>query len=224
MFGAESLISQLRTEYDPEIRIQRVPCVGRCEHAPVAVYGKKPIHNANALSVATTIKQGQTDIDPINTWISLNTYEKNGGYSLVRKCRDGSISHEAIVDALQASELRGLGGAGSPAGRKWNILRQQPAPRILAVNIDEGEPGTFKDRYYLEKDPHRFLEGVMIATEVVGIDSIYIYVRDEYPGVLEILRKSIEELRAKYSFFVEKIELRRGAGAYICGEESAMIE
>ena len=224
MFGAESLISHLHAEYDPEIRVQRVPCVGRCEHAPVAVYGKKPIHNANASSVATIINQGQLDMDPINTWISLDTYKKNGGYSIIRKCRDGFIQHQTILDALQASELRGLGGAGFPAGQKWNILRDQPAPRILAVNIDEGEPGTFKDRYYLETDPHRFLEGVMIATEVVGIESIYIYVRDEYPGVLEILRKSIEELRNEYSFFVERIELRRGAGAYICGEESAMIE
>jgi len=224
MFGAEPLISSFQELYSNDVRIQRVPCVGRCDQAPVAVLGKRPIPAASLSLVSEAIKNGDTDFGPIAPWIRLTSYRRDGGYEVFRRCRDGSIGQEAILGSLESSGLRGLGGAGFPAGKKWRILKEQSAPRIMAVNIDEGEPGTFKDRYYLEQDPHRFLEGVMIATEVIGIDSVYLYVRDEYPGVLEILRQSITELKEEFQIGMPKIELRRGAGAYICGEESAMIE
>ena len=224
MFGAETLIKKLRDSCSDDIRIQRVPCVGRCDAAPVAVLGKHPVPHASLTTVSAAINNGDTTFGTVEPWIHLDAYRRDDGYEVFRRCRDGTILHDSILNALESSGLRGLGGAGFPAGKKWRILKEQPAPRIMAVNIDEGEPGTFKDRYYLERDPHRFLEGVMIAAEVVGIDSIYLYVRDEYPGVLQVLRDSIEELSDEFGGLTSKIELRRGAGAYICGEESAMIE
>ena len=224
MFGAEPLIRGLQESVSDDIRVQRVPCVGRCDQAPVAVFGKRPIAHANASVISEVIDNGDTTFGSPEPWIHLDAYRSDDGYEVFRRCRDGSISHETVLKALESSGLRGLGGAGFPAGKKWRILKGQPAPRIMAINIDEGEPGTFKDRYYLERDPHRFLEGVLIAAEVVGIDSIYLYVRDEYPGVLEVLRQSIAELDEEFGILTSKIELRRGAGAYICGEESAMIE
>ena len=151
------------------------------------------------------------------------SYLKDGGYKIYQAVCKGEINDDAIVETLEDSELKGLGGAGFPAGRKWRILRDQTAPRLLAVNIDEGEPGTFKDRFYLESDPHRFFEGMLIASKVVGIDKIYIYLRDEYPAVKEIMENEIEKIE-KYFDNLPQIEMRRGAGAYICGEESAMIE
>jgi formate dehydrogenase beta subunit len=156
--------------------------------------------------------------------VSLQTYRQAGGYVLPQQISQGLVDPESVIKALEDSGLRGLGGAGFPAGRKWRIVRDQPAPKLMAVNIDEGEPGTFKDRTYLERDPHRFLEGLLVAAQVVGVASVYIYLRDEYHGCRAVLARAIEELQATPPCPLPAIELRRGAGAYICGEESAMIE
>ena len=154
----------------------------------------------------------------------MSDYSSKGGYELLDKIKKGSVTKESVLVELENSNLRGLGGAGFPAGKKWRILIEQEAPKLLAVNIDEGEPGTFKDRHYLESDPHRFLDGMLIASEVVGIDKIYIYLRDEYAAVRKILADELDNIRIKFAGDIPDIELRRGAGAYICGEESAMIE
>ena len=153
-----------------------------------------------------------------------DTYRAHGGYALAAAVASGQRDAEALVQIMEDSGLRGLGGAGFPSGRKWRIVREQPSPKLMAVNIDEGEPGTFKDRTYLERDPHRFLEGVLVAAQVVGIDAVYIYLRDEYHGCRAILEAELARLQANPPYPLPKIELRRGAGAYICGEESAMIE
>ena len=224
MLGAEALIASLESSVTDDVRVQRVPCVGRCEQAPVAVVGQRPVPRAELTEISKLIRKADTAFGPAEAWIRLSAYRREDGYEVFRRCRDGSIDHETILNALETSGLRGLGGAGFPAGKKWRILKEQPAPRLMAINIDEGEPGTFKDRYYLERDPHRFLEGMLIAAQVIGIESCYLYVRDEYPGVLEVLRQSIIELQNEFGVELPNMELRRGAGAYICGEESAMIE
>ncbi len=224
LFGAEPLISELESRYGEGVRIQRVPCVGRCDAAPVAVVGQNAIGHADAAKIAAAVEKGERSAEVPDDWVRYQAYCADGGYALASRCVDDPAVAESIIEALDSSGLRGLGGAGFPAGRKWRILKEQPAPRLMAVNIDEGEPGTFKDRYYLERDPHRFLEGVLIAAQVVGIDSCYLYVRDEYPAVIEILNTAIEELRAAHPKPLPELIVRRGAGAYICGEESAMIE
>jgi len=224
LFGAEALINDLESQYGEGVRIQRVPCVGRCDAAPVAVVGQNAIGHADAAKVSAAVEKGHESAEVSGDWVRYEAYCSDGGYTLARQCLEDPAVAESIIDTLDSSGLRGLGGAGFPAGRKWRILKDQPAPRLMAVNIDEGEPGTFKDRYYLERDPHRFLEGVLIAAQVVGIDSCYLYVRDEYPGVIEILNAAIEELKAQYPAPLPELIVRRGAGAYICGEESAMIE
>ena len=157
-------------------------------------------------------------------YIDLNAYIADGGYQLLQALVNGHVNTDSVLESMEDSGLRGLGGAGFPAGRKWRIVREQAAPRLLAVNIDEGEPGTFKDRTYLERDPHRFLEGMLVAAHVAGIDAIYIYLRDEYHGCRKILEAELAKLQANAPVDLPKLELRRGAGAYICGEEAAMIE
>ncbi|HCK77124.1 MAG TPA: NADH-quinone oxidoreductase subunit F [Gammaproteobacteria bacterium] len=224
LFGAEPLISDLESQCGAGVRIQRVPCVGRCDAAPVAVVGRNPIGHADAATVLTCVEQRQDGPEIPTDWVRYDAYCADEGYVLAKRCLEDPTLAESIIDTLDSAGLRGLGGAGFPAGRKWRILKDQPAPRLMAVNIDEGEPGTFKDRYYLERDPHRFLEGVLIATQIVGIQRCYLYVRDEYPGVIEILNTAIEELKAGYGESLPELIVRRGAGAYICGEESAMIE
>ena len=224
LFGSEALISSLQANLGNNVRVQRVPCVGRCDEAPVAVVGKNPISRATVAQVSDAIRQGSTAIAVQPDWIGVEEYRRGDGYRTYEACRVGSLSHDHILDELDGSDLRGLGGAGFPAGKKWRILKDQPAPRLMAVNIDEGEPGTFKDRYYLERDPHRFIEGMLIAAEVIGIDCCYLYVRDEYPGVLQILEEAVKELGPILDGKLPEIHLRRGAGAYICGEESAMLE
>ena len=224
LFGAESLINKLESQFGEDVRIQRVPCVGRCDAAPVAVVGQNPVGHADVATVSACVDQGQVGPQIPSDWIRYDSYCADNGYALAKRCQDDPKLGETIIDTLDSSGIRGLGGAGFPAGRKWRILKDQAAPRLMAVNIDEGEPGTFKDRYYLERDPHRFLEGVLIAAQVVGIDSCYLYVRDEYPGVIEILNSAIEELKAGFGRSLPELIVRRGAGAYICGEESAMIE
>ena len=223
MNDANKIIKTLEGKYNGEIRIQPVPCVGRCEQAPVAVVGTNAIPYADVDKIVAAVDNKEKDaIAP--DCINFADYKKDGGYETLSKLMSGSLSKEDVITTLEDSNLRGLGGAGFPAGRKWRIVGDQPAPRIMAVNIDEGEPGTFKDRYYLERDPHRFLEGMLIAAHVVGTDAIYIYLRDEYAGVRKALTIELEKLKANPPHELPHIELRRGAGAYICGEESAMIE
>lgn len=226
MAGADGLIKTLTNALNDKVRLQKVPCVGRCQHAPVAVVGQKPIDQANSQAVLTAINN-QAIKAHISNYISLAEYNDNGGYQTLKKLLEGKISPKSIIKTMQNSGLRGLGGAGFPVGKKWDIVNSYSAPRMMAVNIDEGEPGTFKDRYYLEKDPHRFLEGMMIAALTVECEAIYIYLRDEYAGCREILTKEIANLQnspPSIIYQLPPIYLRRGAGAYICGEESAMIE
>ena len=225
MDGCEALIEALEKNLNAdEVRIQRVPCVGRCEQAPIAVVGTNPIATATPKTISAAIEQKSTKAPTITTHISYATYKQKGGYQLLKALHDGTRDTESVIQALDDSGLRGLGGAGFPSGRKWRIVKEQPAPRYLAINIDEGEPGTFKDRYYLEIDPHRFFEGMLIAAFVVELEAIYIYLRDEYAGVREMLTEELELLQKESELPLPHIELRRAAGAYICGEESAMIE
>ena len=221
--GANELAQNLDDYYKGTIRIQKVPCIGRCQHAPVAVVKFNPIDNANLKNVKQAV-DAKNYHPTIPSYISIEEYVKKDGYKLFEKVKNNDGEKERVLKELESSNLRGLGGAGFPAGRKWRILKDQQSPRLLAVNIDEGEPGTFKDRYYLESDPHRFFEGMLIASEVVGIDKIYIYLRDEYAAVRKIMEDELEKINTRYKGSIPEIELRRGAGAYICGEESAMIE
>ena len=222
--GASQLIAKLpQLLGNPKIKVIAAPCVGRCEQAPIAVVHQNAVVHATTESVLAAVAADQK-------WQSLTDYEDmdayiaNGGYELLKKVHSKTIEPEKIIQTMESSGLRGLGGAGFPAGRKWRIVREQAAPRLMAVNIDEGEPGTFKDRTYLERDPHRFLEGMLIAAQVVVIDAIYIYLRDEYHGCRQLLETELVRLKANPPCPLPLIELRRGAGAYICGEESAMIE
>jgi formate dehydrogenase len=207
----------------PGVRVVGAPCIGRCEHAPAAVVGKGTVDEATADKVVKAVTDRATEPGR-SSHIDLGQYRAAGGYRTLQSCVRGGRTVEAVIAELEASALRGLGGAGFPAGRKWKIVRGEAAPRMMAINIDEGEPGTFKDRYYLERDPHRFLEGMLIAAWAVGIDAVYVYLRDEYAGCRAILTKELAALRADPPCKLPTIELRRGAGAYICGEESAMIE
>ena len=223
MAGSHELLAQLRQRLGPSVRVIAAPCIGRCEHAPAAVVGRRAVDEATAERVARTVSEGTTEPASVS-YIDLARYRAEGGYRTLIECLNGKRSIDTVISELENSALRGLGGAGFPAGRKWKIVREEPAPRLMAVNIDEGEPGTFKDRYYLERDPHRFIEGMLIAAWAVGIDAIYIYLRDEYAGCRAILTKELSALAADPPCKLPAIELRRGAGAYICGEESAMIE
>ena len=222
MNGANELAKILDDYYKDTVRIQKVPCIGRCQSAPAAVVKFNPVDNATFEKVKKTVDARAYE-PAIPNYIGIDEYESKGGYEIYNAICTKDISAERAVEILEASELKGLGGAGFPAGRKWRILREQDAPRLLAINIDEGEPGTFKDRYYLESDPHRFFEGMLIASKVVGIDKIYIYLRDEYPAVKKIMEDELEKIKKQF-IDIPEIEMRRGAGAYICGEESAMIE
>ena len=221
--GANELAKNLDDYFKGTVRIQKVPCIGRCQNAPVAVVKFNPIDNANLKNVKQAV-DAKKYIPTTPDYIDIDDYIKKDGYQLFEKVKNSDADKERVLQELENSNLRGLGGAGFPAGKKWRILKDQKAPRLLAVNIDEGEPGTFKDRFYLESDPHRFFEGMLIACEVVDIDKVYIYLRDEYAAVRDIMADELEKIRDKYKNSIPQIELRRGAGAYICGEESAMIE
>jgi NADH:ubiquinone oxidoreductase subunit F (NADH-binding)/NADH:ubiquinone oxidoreductase subunit E len=224
MAGASTLLGQLKASLGTDnINLVAAPCVGRCEQAPVAVVHQHEIGHATSEKVMQAVhSQSFQPIAP--DYIDLVAYVADGGYATLKDLVGGKLDAQAVLKAMEDSGLRGLGGAGFPAGRKWRIVREQAAPRLMAVNIDEGEPGTFKDRTYLERDPHRFLEGMLVAAHVVGIEAIYIYLRDEYHGCRQVLSQELEKLQANPPVGLPLIELRRGAGAYICGEESAMIE
>jgi formate dehydrogenase len=221
--GAEALKRALEDGLDPaEVRVLRAPCMGRCDTAPVLELGHAHIDHATPEKVAAAIRAGQTHA-VIPAYETLESHRSAGGYETLLNLR-ASGDWEEVQERVLASGLRGLGGAGFPSGRKWGFVRGYPGPRYLAVNGDEGEPGTFKDRYYLERNPHLMLEGMLIAAWAVEAETCFIYMRDEYPAVLEILAREIAALEDAGIVKPGYIDLRRGAGAYICGEESAMIE
>ncbi|MFK7862126.1 MAG: NAD(P)H-dependent oxidoreductase subunit E [Granulosicoccus sp.] len=222
--GAQQLKACLEQNLDPsEVRVVRAPCMGRCDTAPVLEIGHNHIDYATPAKVTKAIKDGDTHVH-VPVYEKYSAYVAEGGYSKLTDLRAGKQTPEDVQSRILESGLRGLGGAGFPSGRKWSFVRAEAGPRYLAVNGDEGEPGTFKDRYYLERSPHLFLEGMLIAAWAIDADKCFIYMRDEYPAVLEILRKEIAALETEGIVPTGYIDLRRGAGAYICGEESAMIE
>jgi NADH:ubiquinone oxidoreductase subunit F (NADH-binding)/NADH:ubiquinone oxidoreductase subunit E len=224
MAGARELLARLPALLGPEVRVIAAPCIGRCEQAPAVVVGQNPVPQATCEAVLARVA-GSAHRHLPEGHIDRAAYEAEGGYALLKACASGERELESIITTLEHAGLRGLGGAGFPTGQKWRIVRAETAPRLMAVNIDEGEPGTFKDRVLLERDPHRFLEGMLIAATAVGIARIYIYLRDEYHGCRALLETELDKLRAHPPIAdMPEIILRRGAGAYICGEESAMIE
>jgi formate dehydrogenase beta subunit len=221
--GAQQLLTDLETQLGPGVRVVRAPCMGGCDKAPVVAIGHTLHEHATITSVSAAVAAGETH-PATPEFVSLHNYRVEGGYHLLQACLAGERTRDQVIEALDHSGLRGLGGAGFPTGRKWRLVRQEPAPRLMAVNGDEGEPGTFKDRYFLETDPHRFLEGMLIAAWVVEAAEVYIYLRDEYPQCQAILESEIAAVEAAGLGGHTRIHLRRGAGAYICGEESAMLE
>ncbi len=221
--GSDDLLKELQQKSDKNIRVISAPCMGRCHNAPIAEIGHNHILNADIDKITTAIETKDTD-PKIPKIISFDDYKNNGGYQLLKDCLNNKYNPDDVIDTIENSGLRGLGGAGFPVGRKWRLVRSEKAPRLMAVNGDEGEPGTIKDHHYLTTDPHRFFEGMLIGAWVVDASDIYIYMRDEYPDVIAMLRVEIKKLENDGLTINSKIHLRRGAGAYICGEESAMIE
>ena len=223
MMGAQALLAALPGLVGDGVRVLRAPCMGRCDRAPVAEVGHRHVEQASAERLAEVARSG--DLHPrVGPYQDLEAYRAKGGYSVLSDCLSGARTVDQVIESLSGSALRGLGGAGFPTGRKWTFVRAEAGPRLMAVNADEGEPGTFKDRDYLERRPHQFLEGVLIAAWAVEAEAVYIYLRDEYPGAREILLREIAAVEAAGLAGHSKLHLRRGAGAYICGEESAMIE
>jgi formate dehydrogenase len=219
MMGAERLLEDLQSARGPGIRVVRAPCVGRCDTAPAAEVGHNFVDHATVANVLATAKAGDTHAH-LPDYVTYDKYVADGGYTLLNRLHSGELSKEDLLKALDDASLRGLGGAGFPTGRKWRAVLGEPGPRLMAINGDEGEPGTFKDRYYLETDPHRFIEGMLIGAHVVDASDVYIYIRDEYPASRDILEREIAKLPAGGP----KLHMRRGAGAYICGEESSLLE
>jgi formate dehydrogenase beta subunit len=223
MAGAEALLKKLPAILGKDVRVLRAPCMGACDRAPVAAVGHLQTFKATTDTIAADVKAKNHP----HAWqpgANLAAYQKADGYKLLKSCLDGSRTHDDLIKIVSDAGLRGLGGAGFPTGRKWQLVRAEPAPRLFAVNADEGEPGTFKDRYYLERDPHRFIEGMLIAAWVVEAPETYLYIRDEYPELRLMLAEEMEKAEKAGLSPHTKLHLRRGAGAYICGEESAMIE
>jgi formate dehydrogenase len=223
LFGAATLLNALQNQLGDGVRVVRAPCMGGCDKAPVVAIGHALHEHATADSVSDAVAHRHTHPN-IPPFVGFDEYRADGGYKLLEACLTGAHTRDSVIEAMEQSEIRGMGGAGFPTGRKWRFVLAEPAPRLMAVNGDEGEPGTFKDRYFLETDPHRFLEGMLIAAWVVEAAEIYVYLRDEYPQCLTVLAKEIAALEAAGLAPHTKIHLRRGAGAYICGEESAMLE
>src|SRR5262245_35050123 len=247
--GARALAERLPQALGVDVRVLHAPCIGRCEQAPAATVGQHPVPGASVEKIVRLVRQSDlthpaahdgaqwtvdsfigpgnspgvaTSVNP--NYVGYAAYRQAGGYALAAACLAGKHDPTALVEKMEHSGLRGLGGAGFPAGRKWRVVRAEPQPKLLAINIDEGEPGTFKDRTYLERDPHRFIEGMLIAAWAVQAGGCYVYLRDEYHGCRAILEKELARLKADPPCALPLIDLRRGAGAYICGEESAMIE
>ncbi|WP_290911223.1 NADH-ubiquinone oxidoreductase-F iron-sulfur binding region domain-containing protein, partial [Halomonas sp.] len=222
--GAAALHERLAAGLDPEaVRVVRAPCMGRCETAPVVEVGHHHVRFATAEGVEAVVDTGHFHPEAI-LWQRLADYRAVGGYRLLAECHEGGVTVEALTETLEHSGLRGLGGAGFPTFKKWQAVRAEPGPRYAVINADEGEPGTFKDRFYLEREPHRFLEGALVSAWAVEACALYVYLRDEYPGLHRVLHEAIAELEAEGLVAPGYIVLRRGAGAYICGEESALIE
>jgi formate dehydrogenase len=221
--GAPRLLAELPAALGAGVRVVRAPCMGRCDRAPVCEAGHRHVEQATTASVTETVAEGHLHPE-VPAYQSFEDYVAEGGYSVLKDCLADRRQVEEVIETLSDAGLRGLGGAGFPTGRKWSLVRAEPGPRLMTVNADEGEPGTFKDRYYLERDPHRFLEGTLIGAWAVEAEAVYIYLRDEYPAVREILLKEIAAVKAAGLTGDVFVYLRRGAGAYICGEESAMIE
>ena len=223
MNGCKSLEKDLKDNLDTNVRVVRAPCMGRCHQAPVVEVGKKHFVNANVSLVQKALEEQDTK-PVIPNYISYEDYVKEGGYKILKDCIEDKKDPMKLIEEMEQSGLRGLGGAGFPTGRKWRFVRAEDKPRLMAINGDEGEPGTFKDHHYLTRDPHRFLEGMLIAAWVVEATDVYIYMRDEYPDVIKFLKKEIKILEDNNLNIKTRIHLRRGAGAYICGEESSMLE
>ncbi len=221
--GSEALLLALQNEKMADVRVVHAPCIGSCHTAPAVEVGHRHVDHATVEKVTALALAGETRA-ALPRYQDFAAYAKGGGYGVLKSCLAGGRTIDQVIATLSDGGLRGLGGAGFPTGRKWSLVRQAPGPRLMAVNGDEGEPGTFKDRHYLERRPHQFLEGMLIAAWAVEAQEVFIYMRDEYPAVLEILRVEIAELEAAGLAKHTKITVRRGAGAYICGEESAMIE
>ena len=223
MAGAETLLKKLPAILGKDVRVMRAPCMGACDRAPVAAVGHVQTFNATPETVAADAKANK----PPHAWkpgADFAAYQKAGGYTLLKDCLTGKRARDELIKIVSDAGLRGLGGAGFPTGRKWSLVRAEPAPRLFAVNFDEGEPGTFKDRFYVERDPHRFIEGMLIAAWVVEAPETYLYIRDEYPELRLMLVEEMAKAEKAGLSPHTKLHLRRGAGAYICGEESAMIE
>src|SRR6195952_1238994 len=219
MLGAEKLLAEVQSTSGPGMRVVRAPCVGRCDTAPTAEVGHHFVDHASVKSILAAVESGDTHAH-LPDYVGYDAYVAGGGYALLKRLRAGELKKEDLLKALDDASLRGLGGAGFPTGRKWRAVLGEPGPRLMAINGDEGEPGTFKDRWYLETDPHRFLEGMLIGAHVVEASEVYIYIRDEYPASREILEREIAKLPPGGPM----LHMRRGAGAYICGEESALLE
>lgn len=223
LFGAHKLLQDIKKLENKNIKVVPGPCMGRCNVAPTVCVGKNYVDVANFDKVKKTIDE--KTFDPfIPDYINLSSYKKNGGYEIANKIKNGVISKKQVLDSLNESGLKGKGGAGFPTGKKWEIVSNYNGKKYVAVNGDEGEPGTFKDRSYLESDPHRFLEGALIASYFINAQKVYIYMRDEYPTVIKILLDEINKMEDEEIIPKDFFIVRRGAGAYICGEESAMIE
>ncbi len=223
MAGAEGLLARLPAILGKEVRVVRAPCMGACDRAPVVAVGHLQTFQATPDKVAAAVRQNRHP----HAWkpaTDMAAYRRDGGYRLLQDCLSGARTRDELIKIASDASVRGLGGAGFPTGRKWSLVRAEPAPRMFAVNADEGEPGTFKDRHYLERDPHRFIEGMLIAAWVVEANETYVYVRDEYPEIRLMLAEEIAKVEDASLAPHTKLHLRRGAGAYICGEESAMIE
>ena len=223
MMGAQGLLENLSEALGSGVRVMPGPCMGGCDRAPVAKVERRTVARATVDTVSASVRRREIEPD-MPRYKDYGEYAADGGYALLKECLGGGLTREDVVEKVSASGLQGLGGAGFPTGRKWQIVRGYPGPRLMAVNADEGEPGTFKDRHFMETDPHRFLEGLLVAAWAVEAEAAYIYLRDEYAEVREILSRELPRLREAGLAPHVEVHLRRGAGAYICGEESAMIE